>query len=303
MRRALVNRPSLRILRGVALALALGQAGAVAWAQDAGTLRARHASLTESLAASPFGRPLLLVSSESSDDMRGDVYAVAQQPFAVVGPALQGMAHWCDILMLHLNVKDCAWQGNRLSVAVGKKFDQPLEDTYKLDFDYRVASSTADYLQVRLNADDGPLGTRNYRFLLEAIPLDARTSFLHLSYAYGYGGAARLAMQLYLATAGRDKVGFSVVGRDADGAPAYMGGVRGVIERNAMRYYLAIDAYLAATALPRAEQSEKRIQEWITNIERYPRQLHEMERDDYLVMKRKELAQQQASMAGKTSAR
>ena len=53
-------------------------------------------------------------------------------------------------------------------------------------------------------------------------------------------------MQGYLATGGRDKVGFSIVGKTASGAPQYLDGMRAVVERNTMRYYLAIDAYLGA---------------------------------------------------------
>ena len=265
-------------------------------AQDADALRARQAALSEPLANNQFGRPLVLVSTEASGNLKGDVYAIVRQPFSVVGPALQGTDHWCDILILHLNVKGCFYRGtgatSTLSLAVGRKFDQPLEDTRKVDFSYQLATSTATYLQVLLNADVGPLDTKNYRIVLEAIPIDANSSFIHMSYSYGYGVAARIAMQGYLATLGRDKVGFSIVERKSDGTPVYVGDFRGVIERNAMRYYLAIDAYLSAYALPRAEQPEKRIQEWITNVERYPRQLHEMDRDEYLVMKRKELARQ-----------
>ncbi|MDT4876423.1 hypothetical protein FQZ97_1118590 [compost metagenome] len=95
---------------------------------------------------------------------------------------------------------------------------------------------------MRLEAEDGPLGTRRYRIKLEAVALDERRSFLHLSYSYAYGLAARLATQAYLATLGRNKVGFSIVAHDAEGQPVYIGGMRGVIERNTMRYYLAIEA-------------------------------------------------------------
>jgi hypothetical protein len=279
--------------------LVLFHAGPAA-AQDADALRARMSALGEQLSNNAFGRPLVLVSTEASGNLKGDVYAIAGQPYKVVGPALQGMDHWCDILILHLNVKGCTWSSadsaHTLSLAVGRKFEQPTEDAYKVDFSYQLVASKADYLQVLLNADAGPLGTKNYRIVLEATPIDARSSFVHMSYSYGYGTAARIAMQGYLATLGRDKVGFSIVERKSDGTPVYVGDLRGVIERNAMRYYLAIDAYLGALALPRAEQPEKRIREWITNVERYPRQLHEMERDEYLAMKRKELARQQAAM-------
>ena len=56
-----------------------------------------------------------------------------------------------------------------LNMAVGRKFDQPIEDAYQLDFDYRVAAASADYLQVQLSADEGPLGTKNYRIPVEAV--------------------------------------------------------------------------------------------------------------------------------------
>jgi hypothetical protein len=107
--------------------------------------------------------------------------------------------------------------------------------------------------------------------------------------------AARLAMQGYLATIGRDKVGFSVVGRQADGQPQFIGSTRGVIERNTMRYYLAIEAYLGALGLPPAQQVEKRLADWHSGVERYPRQLRELERGEYLAMKREQVRQQQAA--------
>jgi len=57
------------------------------------------------------------------------------------------------------------------------------------------------------------------------------------------------------------------------------------VERNTMRYYLAIDDYVAA---PAPSQLEQRLNTWFDATERYPRQLHEMEKPDYLAMKRVE---------------
>ena len=282
------------------VATLLGCAGAAS-AQDAGALRSKQAALREQLANNQFGRALAIESTETSGNLKGDVYAVADQPYAVVGPALQGMDHWCDILMLHLNVKDCGWRGSgatsALNVAIGRKFDQPVADAHKVEFSYRVVANTADYLQVQLSAESGPMGTKDYHIVLEATPIDAKKSFVHMSYSYGFGMAAQIAMQGYLATLGRNKVGFTIVDRKSDGTPVYEGNVRGVIERNAMRYYLAIDAYLAALSAPAADQPEKRIRGWIAMVERYPKQLREMEPEEYLVMKRKELARQQATVA------
>ncbi|HEY4068254.1 MAG TPA: hypothetical protein VGM74_15245 [Burkholderiaceae bacterium] len=270
-----------------------------AHAQDAATLRARYTALQPALASNTYRWPLHIESFHSGGDLRGEVHAVVQQPFAVVAPTLQGMPHWCDILMLHLDVKMCRWSragGDKLTVATARKYDQPLENAVAVEFGYRVVASAADYLRIELIAPQGPLGTHDYRIVLEAMPLDAKTSFVHLSYAYSQGFAGRVAMEAYLATLGRDKVGFTVEGHKPDGQPVYIGNVRGLVERNCMRYFLAIHAALAAAALPPAEQSERRLQEWYEGSERYPVQLREMQRDDYLAMKRREIQQQQATV-------
>ena len=76
-----------------------------------------------------------------------------------------------------------------------------------------------------------------------------------------------------------------------EGQPVYINGVRGMVERNAMRYYLAIEAYFGAMSAPTAQQQqEKRLHDWFALTEEHPRQLHEMERDEYLAIKRRELA-------------
>ena len=268
---------------------------ATATAGPVETLRAKQASLSAQLASNAFHQPLVLESTQVSGDLQGDVYAVVEHPFNTVEHALQGMGVWCDILILHLNVKQCKAAGSKLDLSVGKKYDQPAADAYQVSFAYQLAAATPDYLRVQLSAKDGPLGTSDYRILLEATPLDARHSFIHMSYAYASGFAARMAMQAYLATAGSSKVGFSIVGKKSDGSPVYVGNVRGVIERNTMRYYLAIDGYRDSLSLPAAQQQEKRLHDWYGATERYRQQLHEMEEADYMAMKRKEIARQQAS--------
>jgi len=278
----------------VALIVSLGLL-ASATAQDGAALKARHAALQDKFAHNQFGRPLVLESTQSSDDLKGDVYALVEHPFAMVQQALQSADHWCDILILHLNVKRCrtsAGTPKALSLHVGRKFDQPIEDAYLLEFSYRVIAATPDYLQVQLSAPEGPLSTRNYRIQVEAAPIDANRTIVHMSYAYGYGFTARTAMQTYLGTIGSAKVGFTIVDRK-NGKPVYQCGVLGLLERNTMRYYLAIDAYLSAYSLPPTEQAERRIREWYASTERYAAQLHEMDEAEYLDMKRKELRRQQ----------
>lgn len=265
----------------------------------AAALRAKYLSLGDQLRHNPFQRALYLDSAESSNDLKGDIYALVDHPFATVGAALNGPTQWCDVLILHLNIKYChaatGQPGTVLSVSIGKKYAQPLDDAYDVEFDYRVAAATPQYLEVQLNAEKGPLSTRDYRILLQAVPVEGGRTFLHLTYSYAYGLAGRLAMKAYLATIGSDKVGFTVVGRRADGQPEYIDGVRGVVERNTMRYYLAIDAYLGAYTAPPPMQLEKRLQTWFSATEQYPRQLHEVGRTAYLDMKRGEYLRQQGA--------
>jgi hypothetical protein len=67
-----------------------------------------------------------------------------------------------------------------------------------------------------------------------------------------------------------------------------------VVERNTMRYYLAIEAYLGELAIPRAQQFERRLAAWFAGVERYPVQLHELELGEYLALKREQAQRQQA---------
>lgn len=272
-------------------------AGAAGANLSGDALRARHGTLQDRLSNNPFQRPLALDSRETSNGVAGSIHALVNHPFVTVAAALQNPGQWCDILSLHPNTKYCrAATNDVLNVIIGKKFDQPLDEAYPITFAWRINAQTADYLQVRLNAGEGPLNTSNYRIVLEAIPLGSGQTFFHLSYSYSYGLTGRLAMQAYLGTIGRDKVGFTVSGTGADGQPRHIGGMRGVVERNTMRYYLAIEACLGALSQPLQTRLEKRLNDWFAATERYPRQLHEMERGEYLDMKRREYRRQQAEL-------
>jgi hypothetical protein len=265
--------------------------------QSAASLHAQYASLGERLNHNQFQRPLYLDSSESSNDLEGDLYALVDYPFATVSAALNGPEQWCEVLILSINTKYCRATATGttsvLNVSIGRKYAQPLEDAYPIVFSYLLAASTPNYLEIRLDADKGPLSTSDYRFRLAAIPVEGGRTFLHLTYSYGYGFAGRLAMKAYLATIGSDKVGFTVTGRQSDGRPEYIGGVRGVVERNTMRYYLAIDSYLGAFTAPPRHRLEKRLQSWFAATEQYARQLHELGKADYFDMKRSEYLRQQ----------
>lgn len=253
-------------------------------------LRARHAALATQFADNPFGGPLVLQSVETGRRIEGDVYAVVEHPYATVSAALSDPAQWCEILILHLNTKYCRPQeaGSRtvLALRVGRKEPQSLHAATLLSFGWHAPQVRSDYFSVQMDAPEGPYDTHDYRLLAEAVPLDEGRTLLHMGYAFSYGRASNLAMSLYLNTLGRDKVGFTRVGA------SYVGGMRGVAERNTMRYYLAIDAYLDSLAVPAGQRVERRLRAWFDATERYPRQLREVDRDAYLRMKREELHRQ-----------
>jgi hypothetical protein len=274
----------------VATALAAAEPAAEA-------LGSRHAALDPLLSNNDLGRPLFIESTQDGKRVSGEVFARVSQGFGTVRAALQQPGHWCDVLIMIVNIKQCVAvsgpQGPRLDVRVGRKGRQPVADAFQLQFEYRVTAATADYLHVELYAARGPLGTHEYQLAFEAVALDAQRSFVHISYGYAQGVAARLATRGYLATAGSGKVGFSVVGRQRDGKPILVKEMRGIVERNAMRYYLAVESYLGAQAAPEHLRAEKRLQDWYAATEQYAAQLHELSRDEYLELKRSEVAQQQ----------
>ena len=144
-----------------------------------------------------------------------------------------------------------------LHIVLGTKNFQRVSDGFRIRLGYRVAVRTADYLQVNLASDEGPLGTRDFRIVVAMIPADEDRTFMRLSYSYTYGSVARLAMQAYLGTIGHAKVGFTVVSRDSGGEPRFVGGMRGAVERNTMRYYLALEAFIGALSTPRAREWQK----------------------------------------------
>ena len=281
----------MQLIVGLVL-LVIGTAAAMAADPgSAATLRAAYASHRAEIEKSTFGKPLHLQSKQTSKSLHGDIYAVIDQPFDKVEAALADPANWCDILILHPNVKGCranataAGAEPSMTVNLGRA-ELPVQ------FSYQAVAKTPDYLDVRLGSPTGPFGTTDYRIQLEATPMSAQRTILHLGYSHGYGVRAKLAMQTYFNTLGHGKVGFTVVDRNAQGQPVYVSDLRGGLERNAMRYYASIESYLDALSAPPQQQLEKRLRHWYAYTERYPLQLQE--EAGYLDLKRKEAQRAQS---------
>ena len=269
----------------------------------ASALVQKHAALEARLAQNPFGRPLVIESAEADQRVSGHAYGVIDFAFPAITQQLKKPAQWCEVMILHLNTKYCRAEGTggneKLKVSIGKKTPQSLADTSLLEFAFKLTDASESYFGAQLVAPEGPLGTSDYRMELQAVPLPDGKTFVHLQYAYRYGVAGKLAMQAYLATAGRSKIGFTPLSAGTEinsEEMRYVGGMRGAVERNTMRYYLAIEAYMASLQSPLNEQFNKRLNDWFTATEKYPRQLEEIDRPSYLSMKKAEYQRQQSAL-------
>ena len=236
-----------------------------------------------------FGFPLFLESSERDDRVHVDVYGIFDQTFSSVVNVLNVPANWCDIVSLHTNVKACTyrelpgtWQ---LTFYIGRKVYQPPEDTHQVIYHYRKVIQQQGYMDINLNADEGPFGTKNHRMRFEALPLDGGRTFVHVRYEYSNSVALRLAEKIYFATLGLGKVGFTVTGIDRKGNPVYIAGPRGAIERNAVRYYFAIQSFMNTLRYPEKSRFRMRIIQWYDLTIRYRKQLFDLDRKDYLAFK------------------
>jgi hypothetical protein len=76
-----------------------------------------------------------------------------------------------------------------------------------------------------------------------------------------------------------------VTGTDKNGEPVYIGGARGAIERNAVRYYFAIQSFMNTLHYPEESRFSMRISEWYDLTNRYRQQLFELDKKDYLTLK------------------
>lgn len=298
-------RPTLAFLALAALLISGAALGATSRATNApadpgaAKLLALHASLVPRLVGNQFGRPLAMESVKTSSRVSGDIYAEVDTSFQIVRNSFSNPRTWCDVLILHVNTKFCrAGMGvdaNQLSVRLGKKSPQELSEAFALEFVFQLRANREGYMEAWLTAPMGPLGTEDYKFELQAVPLAGNRSFLRLHYSYAYGGMASLATRGYLASSGRGKVGFTRVPAGA-GKYGYIDGMRGVVERNTMRYYLAVDSYLESLAQAPGRQFSYRIAHWFDATEEYKLQLHEMNRNDYLAMKKSEYLRQQSAV-------
>jgi hypothetical protein len=242
----------------------------------------------------PADLPIQVFSADRERFLEAKIHAVLHRDFSSLAEILSSPAEWCELVPVVLNVKACTWQtganSTQLTFYVGRKFYEPPEKAYKLKYDFILKEFRDDYFHIALVAGEGPLGTSDYLLEVEAIDISGKT-FLAVHTSYRSSAISRFSTRGYLATLGRDKIGFTVTGGDADN-PEYIRGIRGIVERNAVRYYLAFQACLETRHLQPNLRFAAAAELWYALTEQFHDQLYEMDRATYLDIKRRERIQQ-----------
>ncbi|QJW85230.1 hypothetical protein HK414_22905 [Ramlibacter terrae] len=275
-------------MAGTACMLAFGSVAAHA---DAGELRAKHVELREQLRNNPYQRALHIDSSEASNALQGDVYAVIEHPFEKVRDALKEPSAWCDVMLLPFNTKYCRAGGEGLAVRIGRKYNQPVEQAFRIGFQFNNVAATSDYR----NPPQRGAGPGRHARLPDPPGGGAHRQRPHLH-------APELCVRLWL----REQDGHEHVPvhrgrrqdrvqRDGQGCERPAAVHRGHARRDRTQCHALLPAIDAYPDNPGDQQVEQRIQQWFTATEKYPRQLREMDRATYVAMKRSEYERQQTA--------
>ncbi len=232
-------------------------------------------------------QPLSIKSTVTENRLSADIYALKHYDFQQLTTDLSKPAQWCRFVTLHLNIKACTYTlspNTSLSFYAGRKFYEPAEDAFELHYQFKVDYLDKEYFRLNLTAKDGPFGTEDYLIRLEILKVDKQL-LLHMSLSYQTSFSSRMGTSVYLSTIGSDKVGFSQKLND-QGELNYIGGIEAIIERNVMRYFLALSTYM------RHSDQVEMIKSWYLATENYARQLHEVKEEDYFKAKQLEFDQQ-----------
>ena len=277
----------------VLLLLLLAGVPLTAWGGEGGAarLQSQYQTLRDIARFGPFGVPLSVRSEERDDGVTAEVYGIIEHRFEEVKAVLTSPASWCEFAPLHSNVKACTFQNHSdetlLTLYIGRRYYQSPEDASSQPYQFAVHTGEPGFLSVALSASKGIFGTTAHRWQLEAAGVDGRT-VVALRSSYVPSVLTRVMTAVYLATVGRNKVGFSREVAGPSESPRYVQGFRGLVERNVMRYYLAFEAFLDMQSLPAPHQFEASINAVYDMMEQYPTQLHDIEKAEYLDAKRRE---------------
>jgi len=238
------------------------------------------------------GKPIHVRSRIADNRLQADIFAIKQQTVQQLFEVLSVAENWCQFVTLHLNIKACTYQSGKndiLTFYAGRKFYQPAESAFALQYQFQIKEKTNDYFKLLLSADEGPFSTSDYQIAVDVKSMEDK-SIVHFSLAYSSSLTSRMGTSVYLSTIGSDKKGFSQQINE-QGQFEFIQGTEGIIERNVMRYFLALKVFLKQDVAD-SKSSKKLASDWYDESEQYALQLHELDKKDYIANKAREFVQQ-----------
>lgn len=279
--------------RGVVAALGLLLISVAANADQTDAKLLLHQYRQFSSVSKPINKniPLRIQSHEQDRRLRVNVFGIVSHPYSRVVAILSKPAVMCDFLILNMNVKTCTYRqaGQRAEMMIyvsGKRYS-PLFLALEISPYFELQKKNNKYMRVLMASRKSEWGLKEYSVVVEATPYGEST-LVRFTSQYHASRVNMAATAVYLKTFARSKVGFTVVSQNQRGEPQFVGGMRGVIERNAVRSYLALQAYLETASVPAEQRFETRLRRWFNLTDAYPRQLREMQWQSYLSNKRRE---------------
>jgi len=251
----------------------------------------RYPELQEAARRGPFGLPLQVRSEERETLVSAEIHGIIDHPFRALAATFTDPGGWCDFLVLNPNIKTCTFrreaQETLLTLYIGSKSYRAPESATEQVYRFLVRARHPEYVAISLTAPRGLLGTTAHRFEFEAGSVAGKT-VVALSSSFEPSMLSKLLTGIYLSTLGRNRIGFSREATEAGVPAGYVRGVKGMIERNVMRYYLALKAFLDTSDQPADRQFEARASLAYDLMNLYPAQLRQMEKAEYLDIKSRE---------------
>lgn len=208
-----------------------------------------------------------------------------------IAPVLAKPGSYCDFLPLLFNVKSCVIPEfnpvTRMKFYVaGKHYSAPIT-SYRIHAIFRLVDRTPEKIRIRLESQEDSLGKSDYDVDLVAVPMDGET-LLYVKSRYAPSRLTRMATNTYIKVFARDKPGFTEIRDPGSGKKRLITGFPAVIERSIVRAYFALEAYMLNFRLPSAKRFEACLKTWYDLNRPYKKQLYELGRDQYLMIKRRE---------------
>lgn len=275
-------------------ALAPVQARAVGNAETEGLVQQYLAASQQSPGLAK-GLPIHLFTRQEKNRLTVKLIGVMPYSYTEVASVLSQPQSYCEFLPLMFNVKSCivAEQNPQTQIryyVAGKHYNPPLT-SFRINSVYRLLQYKGDFLSVNLESDEDSLGSSQYRVELRAIPYNGQT-LISVNSLYAPGRLTRMATYTYINVFARNKPGFTMVKQDDAAKPSPITGFPAIIERSSVRAYLALKSLLTNRHLRPEQQFEARLRTWYDLNSPYNKQLYELDRNQYLDIKRRERANQ-----------